>query len=90
MVAKMINIERFGVDFERIFKSTPIVWVWCGGNWFSPLFFLKYRRVAKMINIEHLGWILNVLFKSTLSALVRGGGIVIHLERRQNTLGRLR
>jgi len=62
--------------------------VW--GDRFRPLFLFQYRRVAKMINIERLGWILNVFFKSTLSALVRGGWIVIHLEPRQNTLGRLR
>jgi len=48
--------------------------VW--GDWFEPLFLLKYREVAKMINIEPLGWIFNVFFKSTLILLVWCGGIV--------------
>jgi len=54
-VAKMINIERLGTDFERIFQIHPycVVMVW--GGRFRPLFLFKYRRVAKMLNIERLG-----------------------------------
>ena len=78
------------MDFERIFQIhlSCVGMVW--GGRFRPLFLFKYRRVSKMISIERLGWISNVFFKSTLSALVRGGWIVIHLEPRQNTLWRLR
>jgi len=87
-VAKMINIERLG-GFWTYFSNPPLLCRYGVGGRFWPLFLFKYRWVAKMINIERLGWVLNVFFKSTLSALVRGGWIVIHLEPRQNTLGRL-
>jgi len=71
----MINIERLGLDFERIFQIHPycVGMVW--GGRFRPLFLFKYRRVAKMINIERLGWILNVFFKTTRIVLVWCGGI---------------
>ena len=36
--AEMINNERLGWILNVLFKSTPIVWVWCGGSVPTPIF----------------------------------------------------